>query len=153
MLTRLFRRFAPRAALPIVVDTNILVSGTIAEAGFPARIVDAAIAGRIQFVISPILVDEYLEVIERPRIARKYTQIQERLDKIRRYLHLDTIFVSGIPTAPIVLDDPDDDFILACAEEGRARYVVSGDHHLLALHEYRGIEILTPREFVTRLLS
>jgi len=133
MLTRLCARFAPRAALRIVVDTNVLISGTIAESGFPARIVDAAIAGRIRFVVSAILVDEYLEVIERPRIARKYPQIRERADKIRRYLHLDTVFVAGIPTAPIVLDDPDDDFVLACAEEGHARYVVSGDQHLLKL--------------------
>ena len=152
MLTRLCSRFAPRAALRIVVDTNILISGTIAESGFPARIVDAAITGRIQFVVSAILVDEYLEVIERPHIARKYPQIQERVDKIRRYLHLDTIFVTGIPSAPIVSGDPDDDFILACVEEGRAHYVVLGDHHLLDLHEYRGAKILTPREFVTKVL-
>ncbi len=154
MLTRLFARFAQRAAPPrVVVDTNILISGTIAESGFPARIVDAAIEGRIQLVVSAISVDEYLEVIARPRIAKKYPQIKDRADKIRRYLHLDTIFVAGIPTAAIVPDDPDDDFILTCAEEGHARYVVSGDHHLLDLHEYRGVKILTPRGFVTTVLE
>ncbi len=57
MLTGLYSRFAPRAALRVVVDTNILISGTIAESGFPARIVDAAIAGRIRFVVSAILVE------------------------------------------------------------------------------------------------
>jgi putative PIN family toxin of toxin-antitoxin system len=135
-----------------VVDTNVLISGTIAESGFSAQIVDAAIEGRIQFVVSTILIDEYLEVIERPRIAKKYLQIQERIATIRRYLHLDTVFVAGIPSGPVVLDDPDDDFVLACAEEGRARYVISGDRHLLDLHEYGGARILTPREFVTTVL-
>jgi len=44
LLTRLCARFAPPAVPRIVVDTNVLISGTIAESGFPARIVDAAIA-------------------------------------------------------------------------------------------------------------
>lgn len=152
MLRRLYARFALRAALRIVVDTNVLISGTIAESGFPAQIVDAAIEGRVQFVVSTILIDEYLEVIERPRIAKKYPQIQERIAAIRRYLHLDTVFVTGIPSRPIVLSDPDDDFVLACAEEGYARYIVSGDHHLLDLNQYGEARILTPRDFVTTVL-
>ncbi len=119
MLRRLFARFVPRAALRVVVDTNVLISGTIAESGFPAQIVDAAIEGRIQFVVSTVLIDEYLEVIERPHIAKRYPQIQERIAAIRRYLHLDTVFVAGLPNRPLVLDDPDDDFVLACAEDSR----------------------------------
>lgn len=153
MLRRLYAKFAPRVVLRVVVDTNVLISGTIAESGYPARIVDAAIQGRIQFVVSTILIDEYLEVIERPRIAKKYPEIEDRIAAIRRYLHLDTIFVEGVPTRPVVLNDPDDDFILACAEEGRAQYVVSGDHHLLNIREYGGAKILTPRDFATTVLQ
>lgn len=66
---------------------------------------------------------------------------------------IDTIFVTGLPNRSLVLDDPDDDFILACAEEGRARYIVSGDHHLLDLHRHGEARILTPRDFVTSVLS
>jgi predicted nucleic acid-binding protein len=52
----------------------------------------------------------------------------------------------------VISDDPKDDAILACAVEGRANYIVSGDEHLLKLREHRGIKILTPREFVEQVL-
>jgi predicted nucleic acid-binding protein len=43
--------------------------------------------------------------------------------------------------------DPKDDAIAACAQEGRARYIVSGDQDLLVLGEHKGIQTVTPRQF------
>lgn len=45
--------------------------------------------------------------------------------------------------------DPDDDKYLAAALEGRAGYLVSGDSDLLELHEYKGVSIVTAREFLS----
>jgi len=44
--------------------------------------------------------------------------------------------------------DPDDDKYLAAALEGRATLVVTGDPDLLALGEYEGIRIVSPRLFL-----
>jgi predicted nucleic acid-binding protein len=44
--------------------------------------------------------------------------------------------------------DPDDDKYLAAALEGRAAHVVTGDPDLLALGEYEGIRIVSPRVFL-----
>jgi predicted nucleic acid-binding protein len=44
--------------------------------------------------------------------------------------------------------DPKDDAIVACAEEGEAAYIVSGDHDLLSLGETRGFQAVTPRQFL-----
>jgi hypothetical protein len=44
--------------------------------------------------------------------------------------------------------DPDDDKYLVAALEGRAEYLVSGDSDLLALREYKGVNIVTAREFL-----
>ena len=33
-------------------------------------------------------------------------------------------------------------------KEARAQAIVSGDHHLLALHRYKSIPIVTPRQFL-----
>jgi predicted nucleic acid-binding protein len=41
-----------------------------------------------------------------------------------------------------------DDALVACAVEGDAGYIVSGDQDLLVLGEYEGIEVVTPRWFV-----
>ncbi len=47
--------------------------------------------------------------------------------------------------------DPDDDHVLACARAGRARYIVSGDRHLLDLALYKRIAILTPAAALAKL--
>ena len=42
---------------------------------------------------------------------------------------------------------------MACAVEGEADYIVSGDQDLLVLGEYEGIQVVTPRQFVETLAS
>ena len=37
---------------------------------------------------------------------------------------------------------------LACAVEGEADYIVSGDQHLLKLGAFKGIQIITPAQFL-----
>ena len=44
--------------------------------------------------------------------------------------------------------DPKDDAVVACAKEGEADYIVSGDQDLLALSEHEGIQVVTPRRFM-----
>jgi predicted nucleic acid-binding protein len=44
--------------------------------------------------------------------------------------------------------DPEDNMVLECAIEGHARYIVSGDNHLLVLKEFRGIQIVRATDFL-----
>jgi len=48
-------------------------------------------------------------------------------------------------------DDPQDEIFLACALDGQADLIVSGDRHLLDLGKYHGIPILTARQFLDTL--
>jgi putative PIN family toxin of toxin-antitoxin system len=51
-----------------------------------------------------------------------------------------------------VSSDPDDDKFLATAVAGLADYLVTGDvGDLLSLREYKGVKIVSPREFVSSL--
>ena len=47
-----------------------------------------------------------------------------------------------------IKQDPEDNKFLACALEGEAAYIVSGDNHLLKLKHYKGIQIVTARSFL-----
>ena len=47
--------------------------------------------------------------------------------------------------------DPDDDAVLECAVIGQAQYLVSGDHHLLDLRDYEGIQIVKAVDFLVLL--
>lgn len=136
-----------------MVDTNILISGTIVSAGASARIVDAALDNWLCLITSPFLLTEYADVIQRPHIARKYSKIAQRMDDLLAYLENHAVVVDGIPQERFVPADPDDDAIIATALEGRAAYIVSGDQHLLELKDIRGVRIVTPRDFMTRVLK
>jgi predicted nucleic acid-binding protein len=48
----------------------------------------------------------------------------------------------------VIPEDPDDDIIVRTAYDGKADYIVSGDRHLLALKEFKGIKILTIDEML-----
>jgi len=95
---------------------------------------------------------ELAEVLSYERLQPRLEQLGLTPSKLVAYaMNLASIFeVQVTEGIPIVVADPDDDIFLRCAVVADAAYVVSGDHHLLALGEYAGIPILTIRDFLTR---
>lgn len=150
----LFWRFASivRRRPRVVLDTNVLISASIAAQGFSAAILLAARRQRIRLIVSPYIIEEYSTVIRRPHIARKYSGIEERVDTLIRFLNTRAIAIEPQTIAHVVPDDPKDDAILACAVEGMAQYIVTADEHLLRLGRCGGIAILTPRDFAVKVL-
>jgi predicted nucleic acid-binding protein len=58
------------------------------------------------------------------------------------------VLTPGELAVEAVADDPADDLVLACAVEGNADFIISGDHHLLDLENYQGIKIVNPARFL-----
>lgn len=54
----------------VVLDTNILVSAGISAGGDCDQIVQAALRGEIRIVVSPGILDEYLDVLHRSKFTR-----------------------------------------------------------------------------------
>ena len=52
---------------------------------------------------------------------------------------------------PVIVADPDDDVVLACAVAARAEAIVSGDNHLLDLKQYEEIQIFTAAQLLARI--
>ena len=50
----------------------------------------------------------------------------------------------------VIADDPSDDVFIECAIAAGASLVASGDHHLLDLNEYEGVQIVSAADFVAR---
>jgi len=59
--------------------------------------------------------------------------------------------VPGTSISGVVVADPKDDMFISCAVEGRARYIISGDHHLQELRHYGRIRIRTTARFLRTL--
>ena len=50
---------------------------------------------------------------------------------------------------PRVATHPEDDIVLATAESGKAKYIVTGDYGLQDLKQYKDIQIVSPQAFST----
>ena len=134
--------------MKIVADTNVIVSG-ILFGGVPGVIIDAWLDHRIEFLITEEILEEYSEVgnrmVENPAF-------QDYLLFLRLLVDQSPIRAAvALPSQ--ICSDPDDDKFLACALGGGAEIIVSGDKALLECTGYRGITILSPREFVETYLN
>jgi predicted nucleic acid-binding protein len=69
------------------------------------------------------------------------------LEQLRLRVHL----VVPAPLAPPASRAPDDDVVLATAVAANATSIVTGNRDLLVLQRCRGVEIVTPRDFLSRL--
>lgn len=116
--------------------------------GYPYEALAAWRRGEVVLLISKAVVDEIVEVLRRPFFRDQRHVSETDVVRVKRAPEMDAVLVSPKKRLRVVGDDPDDDRVLECAFEGGADYLVSGDHHLLELGEYRGTRIVGPREFL-----
>ncbi len=135
-------------SLRAVLDTNVLVSGLISDQSPPRQLVDAWLDGRYVLVTSLYQVEEMSHILAYPRIASRLRLSEADVDLILAALLSQAEVVGGALRLPGVSRDPKDDPLVACAVEGGAAYLVSGDRDLLDLGEYENTRVVTPREFV-----
>ena len=140
-----------RAAMRMVLDTNVVASGLLWR-GPPRELLHAARERKIALFSSPPLLAELLDILARRKFEKQIAMSGLTIDDIvsRYTLLATTMHPASIPAT--VKDDPDDDHVLACAIAARADLIVSGDRHLLGLGgSYLGIRIVRPTEAVAML--
>jgi uncharacterized protein len=134
----------------VVADTNIVVSGLFWH-GNPRRVLDAARDGIIELFTSSALLEELEDVLSRERFAIRLEAAGVTLGElVLGYAALATV-IEAEPIETVVIADPDDDAVLACALAAQSEVITSGDNHLLALKEHREIRILTAAELLMEL--
>lgn len=136
--------------MKLVLDTNVLVSG-IFFGGVPGRVLTAWSVGEVDLVLSPAIVDEYRRV--GAALAIRHAERGAALEPVLALLVMNAAIVDAPPLTERVSEDPSDDIFFAAAVASRARLIVSGDQHLLQVSGWRGITVLTPRQFVDQYVS
>jgi len=131
-----------------IIDTNVLVSGIISPKGSPRKILDLARKDVFKVVTSVLINHEILNVLHRDYIYSKYNLTEEIIDDISAFLYEGTILTEDYYAVSKVRKDPRDNKFIACALEGEADYIVSGDEHLLSLKHYKSIQIVDARGFL-----
>jgi putative PIN family toxin of toxin-antitoxin system len=128
------RRNGPK----IVFDTNVLVSAWFWE-GNESRLMESVEEDLIHGYSSKQLIEELCRTLRYP----KFNLSQDEVESIRSYYLLLFEIVNPKQTIDIILEDPSDNMVLECALEAEADYIVSGDHHILKLGEFKDIKIVT----------
>lgn len=137
----------------IVFDTNIYASALMKPASIPGKLLKKIIEDfSFEIVISELIREEIFRVLFYPKI-RKFIigsdeDIKHWIQGIGIIAHMAT---STVHNEVIIHEDPDDDKFILAALEGKVKFIVSGDKHLLKLKKYQNIQILTPQEFFSRI--
>lgn len=128
--------------MKVIFDTVVLVRGLIDPFSWSGKLLFDW-PGTYEWVISPEIAKEYLDVLNRPRLSGRFLAHENRdLNKILELMSHATVV--NPPRVPVVSRDPCDDKFLAAAEFCGADYLVSEDNDLLSLSVYEGTRICTP---------
>jgi len=133
--------------LKVVLDTNVWISIALSKT-LADEFLPLIRRKKIEPYISKFLAEEIATVLAYPRIATALEQAGiEPLAALSNILGLATLVKTRRP-ARVIEEDPADNRVLECALRAKAIFIVSGDKHVLKLGEFKGIRILSPREFL-----
>lgn len=133
--------------LKAVLDTNVVLSAHLNLEGSSRVILDLVFSRFFRCFVSNPLLEEYEEVLKRPRFGRDAREIARSLRLMRNAAIL------VVPRKRLqVTRDPDDNKVLECALEARADYIVTGNIRDFP-ERFQDIRIIPPRRFMTLLAS
>jgi uncharacterized protein len=128
----------------LILDTVVVVRALIKPGGKPGQLVyqwrDA-----FEWIVSPEIAAEYLEIASRPSLVGKFATLRSRAIVADILSRSTTVTPTSVPA---VCRDPGDDKFLAAALAGAADFIVSENLDLLSLAEYEGIKICDTRMMI-----
>ncbi|MEQ1529001.1 MAG: putative toxin-antitoxin system toxin component, PIN family [Methylococcales bacterium] len=127
----------------IVLDTNVLLSGTAYPSSIPGKIVSAWRSGSLEVILSQYILDELHRVL--PRLNHRLGWSNQEIRDFVDSLAFLTDLVDPVQPADSLLRDAADQPVLGTFLAASANYLVTGDKDLLALSER--YPILTPADF------
>ena len=134
--------------IKIVVDANLFASALIKPDSNPGKILELIKQNKLELVISPSVIKEIKRILLYPKIQKYHQKTPQQLDTFFDDLLIFAWVVEGKAQIDVIQADPTDNKYLACALEGEAEYIVSGDRHLLDVGQYQGIKILNAKAFL-----
>ena len=134
--------------LRVLVDPNVFVSAVVKPDGVSAEVVRAGLADRFQFVTSPVLIDELLAVLVRPKFS-SYGTAEDRAAFVNAVAGASERHADRQTGGPAIRD-PVDKYLVDLARIALVDLIVSGDRNL---HDALGghIDVLTPGALLAEL--
>lgn len=125
-----------------VIDTNVIVSAVISKhlESNPAKIIKAIVQERIVPLFNDEILDEYREVLSRP----KFHLTQTRIDTVLKAIITDGLNLDRTPTEGVDFPDPKDIVFYEIALSKEDSYLVTGNVKHFPIKPF----VVTPAEMV-----
>jgi len=132
-------------SLRLVIDTNLWISFIISR-----KLNDLEtllLADNCKILFSAELVKELEATITKPKLQKYFAEnaLEEMLTAFDSYID----FIE-VKSNVKVCRDPNDDFLLALAKDGKANFLITGDNDLLVIGNYGKTEIIKITNFLKR---
>jgi putative PIN family toxin of toxin-antitoxin system len=135
----------PNKSKRIILDTNLWISFLISKD--LSKLDKIIFEKKAVLVFSKELLDEFLEVVKRPKFKRFFSKlaVENILETIDEYA--DFVVVKSNVT---ICRDSKDNFLLALAKDGKADFLLTGDNDLLTIGKFEKTSIETISDFLSR---
>ena len=126
----------------VVADSNVYVSA-LNFGGVADEVLALGRRQAVMLFVSPSILDEVERVL-----VRKFEWSPKRARQARTLLRAFARTIVPKEKLAVVSTDETDNRILEAAVAAEAQLLVTGDNHLLAPGKFRGIAIVSPRQFL-----
>ena len=126
----------------VVFDTNIFISAFVIPGNLGEKAILRIIEEEDSLLISKDIIDEVLSVL-----SSKFGRDREGLSHVAVTLSELAELVKPAKRIKIFKDEPDNR-ILECTVHGKADILVTGDKEILQPREYKGVKIISLREYL-----
>jgi putative PIN family toxin of toxin-antitoxin system len=137
------------AALRVVLDTKVLLSGIAYPASVPGKILAAWRHGSVEVLLCVYILDELRRVL--PRLRQRHGLTSAEIEDLVDILSIQAEIVEPMdgdePELRDAADQPVLGALLAARKGGGADYLITGDKDLLALADR--YSIISPARFWT----
>ncbi len=128
----------------IILDTNVIVSSLI-QKNYPYLIIDHCIEGNANICLSNPILQEYIEVLGRPKFSR-FADFKTNADfLIARLSEISEIY-EPINKLKIIKDGPDNR-LLELADISKAEFIITGNTNDFTMKTFKKTRIVTPKEY------
>lgn len=129
----------------VVADTNVIVSA-IFWPGESRQCLALWAKRRFHLAVTISIFEEYCEIAR--RLAEKISEVDPQ--PWLEWIEIKAKVYEPIPLGKQRSRDAEDDLFVSCALASGAKVIISQDKDLLVLEKPFGVEILTPRQFLSR---
>jgi putative PIN family toxin of toxin-antitoxin system len=127
--------------MKVVFDTNVLIAEALGG-DTAQRILASTERASWRIYISQYILDEVKTVMTEDLGLPRRSATLAAMRALRR-----ATFIEPIPSRHVVPQDDADREILRTALRAGADYLITNDRHLLALHPYEGLQIVSMAEY------